>query len=162
MILGKLGIRGKLNLLLLLPLIAVLVVATPFVLNQADNAKAASTTAGVAGNARSLGALIWELQRERLLTAGFLASPSLDSDNLERQQRIVDEAVKSVRSSIGDNAPDEINQALTRIGSLQELRQNALARGASLDSVARTYHAVIEAIIDALRLVPQKTSDAEG
>ena len=32
----------------------------------------------------------------------------------------------------------------------------------SLDSVARAYHAVIEAVIQALRLVPQKTSDAEG
>ena len=48
------------------------------------------------------------------------------------------------------------------MGSLVELRQNARQRGVSLDSVARAYHAVIEALIDALRLVPQRTSDAEG
>src|SRR5207248_3059576 len=35
-------------------------------------------------------------------------------------------------------------------------------RGVALDSVARAYHAVVEALIDALRLVPQRTTDAEG
>src|SRR5256886_12757495 len=162
MILGKLVIRGKLTLLLLLPLVAVLVVATPFVIGQIDSARAASTTADVAGNARKLGGLTWELQRERLLTAGYLASPSASSENLQRQQRVVDDTARSVRASLGPDAPDELLSALTRIGSLAKLRQNSLSRGASLDSVARSYHAVIEAVIDAVRLVPQKTSDAEG
>src|SRR5438477_10330282 len=31
-----------------------------------------------------------------------------------------------------------------------------------MDSAARAYHAVIEALIDALRLVPQRSTDAEG
>jgi signal transduction histidine kinase len=162
MILGKLGIRGKLNLLLLLPLIAVLLVAAPFLLNQVDNARSAGHTSEVAGNARSLGSLTWELQRERLLTAAFLATPTSGNANLQRQQRAVDDAVTNVRSSLGPDAPEELASALVRIGSLRELRTNALGRGASLDSVARTYHAVISSVIDAVRLVPQKTSDAEG
>jgi signal transduction histidine kinase len=162
MILGKLGIRGKLNLLLLLPLVAVLLVALPFLLNQVNNARSASHTADVARDAQSLGGLTWELQRERALTAAFLASPSATSFNLERQQRSVGEAVKRVQASLGPGAPEELSAALVRIGSLQELRSNALSRSASLDSVARTYHAVISAVIDAVRLVPQKTSDAEG
>ena len=45
-----------------------------------------------------------------------------------------------------------------RLGSLAELRQNARSRGVAQDSVARAYHAVIEALIDALRLVPQRTT----
>ena len=36
MIIGKLGIRGRLNVLLLVALAAVLLVATPFVVGQAD------------------------------------------------------------------------------------------------------------------------------
>jgi signal transduction histidine kinase len=162
MILGKLGIRGKLNLLLLLPLVAVLLVALPFLLNQVDNARSASHTADVSRNAQSLGSLTWELQRERALTAAFLASPQGTAFNLERQQRAVGDSVKRVQASLGPGAPDELSAALVRIGSLQELRTNALTRAASLDSVARTYHAVISAVIDAVRLVPQKTSDAEG
>jgi len=162
MIIGRLGIRGKLNVLLLLALAAVLLVATPFVAGQVDNARSAGRTADTARQARELGALIWHLQRERLLTAAFLALPSMDSTDLVLQQHVVDDTADNVRRSLGPEASDELAGALVRLGSLLEPRQSALRRGISPDSVARTYHAVIEAIIDALRLVPQRTSDAEG
>jgi signal transduction histidine kinase len=161
-LLGRLGIRGKLNLLLLLPLAAVLLVATPFVVVQANSAASAGSTADSARYAREVGGLVWELQRERLLTAAYLASPRSDSQAMERQQRKVDDTVSQVRSSLGEDLTDELSSALVRVGSLSELRQGALQRGISVDSVARTYHAVVQAIIDSLRLVPQLTSDAEG
>ncbi|MFJ1766352.1 nitrate- and nitrite sensing domain-containing protein [Amycolatopsis sp. NPDC088138] len=160
--LTRLGIRGKLNLLLLPPLVAVLLVSVPFVLTQASSATAAAQSATVARHAQQLGGLVWQLQRERLLTGAFLATPSMSPDELVKQRRAVDTAVENVRSQLGADAPDELSAALTRIGSLNELRQNAERRGVALDSVARTYHAVIGAVIDSLRLVPQLTSDAEG
>ncbi|OXM70394.1 sensor histidine kinase [Amycolatopsis vastitatis] len=160
--LARLGIRGKLNLLLLPPLIAVALVSVPFVLTQADSAGAASQSATVARYTQQLGGLVWQLQRERLLTGAFVASPSMAPDQMLQQQRAVDAAVEDVRKSLDSDAPDELSAALTRIGSLAELRQNAQRRGVALDSVARTYHAVIGAVIDALRLVPQLTDDAEG
>lgn len=160
--LGRLGIRGKLNLLLMLPLTAVVLVSVPYVAGEIDDARSARTTADVAGQARALGALAWELQRERLLTAHYIASTSAGSTAMVRQQSVVSETVNQVRSQLSSDAPEELSAALVRIGSLNEIRANALARGASLDSVARTYHAVIDAVINALRLVPQLTSDAEG
>lgn len=160
--LARLGIRGKLNLLLLPPLIAVVLVSVPFVLTQANNAGAADQSATVARYTQQLGGLVWQLQRERLLTGAFVASPSLPADQMLQQQKTVDAAVEDVRRSLDSGAPDELSAALTRIGSLAELRQNALRRGVALDSVARTYHALIGAVIDALRLVPQLTDDAEG
>ncbi|MGW4520751.1 nitrate- and nitrite sensing domain-containing protein [Amycolatopsis sp. NPDC004378] len=161
-LLARLGIRGKLNLLLLPPLVAVVLVSVPFVLTQASSAVAASQSATVARHAQQLGGLVWQLQRERLLTGAFVATPSMSADQVLQQQKTVDAAVESVRSSLGSDAPDELSAALTRIGSLNELRQNALRRGVALDSVARTYHALIGAVIDSLWLVPQLTSDAEG
>src|SRR6266536_201273 len=158
----RLAIRSKLNLLLLLPLAAVVLVAVPFAAGQIENARSAAATAESARNARRLGALVWELQRERLVTAGYLASPTADSAEMVLQQQAVGEAAEAARAALGPDAPDELGEALVRLGSLRELRQAALGRGVSLDSVARTYHAVIEAIIDALRLAPQKTSDAQG
>ena len=160
--LARLGIRGKLNLLLLPPLIAVALVSVPFVLTQANSAGAASQSATVARYTQQLGGLVWQLQRERLLTGAFVATPSMAPDQMLQQQKTVDRAVEDVRKSLDSNAPDELSAALTRIGSLAELRQNAQRRGVALDSVARTYHAVIGAVIDALRLVPQLTDDAEG
>ncbi|WP_410617912.1 nitrate- and nitrite sensing domain-containing protein [Amycolatopsis sp. cmx-8-4] len=161
-ILARLGIRGKLNLLLLPPLVAVVLVSVPFVLTQANSATAATQSATVARHTQQLGGLVWQLQRERLLTGAFVATPSMSPDEMTKQRRAVDAAVEDVRSSLGADAPDELSAALTRIGSLNELRQNAERRGVALDSVARTYHAVIGAVIDSLRLVPQLTSDAEG
>ena len=160
--LARLGIRGKLNLLLLPPLAAVVLVSVPFVLTQASSAAAATQSATVARQAQQLGGLVWQLQRERLLTGAFVATPSASPDQMLQQQKVVDRTIGEVRASLGDDAPDELSAALTRIGSLGELRQNAASRGVALDSVARTYHAVVDAVIDSLRLVPQLTSDAEG
>jgi hypothetical protein len=87
MILDRLGVRGKLNLLLLLPLTAVVLVAVPFVAGQIGNARSASTTADAARHAREMGGLVWELQRERLLTAGYLANPNADRMPLLLQRR---------------------------------------------------------------------------
>ncbi|MFD9888287.1 nitrate- and nitrite sensing domain-containing protein [Amycolatopsis sp. NPDC059027] len=160
--LGRLGIRGKLNLLLLPPLAAVLLVSVPFVVMQAGSARSAGQTADVARQAEQLGGLIWQLQRERLLTAAYVASPSAGDGDMTRQRRTVDSTVNEVRAALGPDAPDELAAALVRIGSLQELRQNAVRRGVSLDGVARTYHAVIGAVIDSLRLTAQTTGDADG
>ncbi|NBH04380.1 nitrate- and nitrite sensing domain-containing protein, partial [Amycolatopsis sp. SID8362] len=160
--LARLGIRGKLNLLLLPPLAAVVLVSVPFVLTQASSAVAATQSATVAQHTQQLGGLVWQLQRERLLTGAYVATPSMAADQMLQQQKVVNAAVENVRSSLGSDAPDELAAALTRVGSLNELRQNAERRGVALDSVARTYHAVIGAVIDSLRLVPQLTSDAEG
>jgi signal transduction histidine kinase len=162
MILSRFSIRGKLNILLMLALAAVLLVATPFVVDQVGKAQSAGRTADTARNARELGALVGELQRERLVTAAYLATPNAGSEEMVRQQRHVDEAAANVRSALGAQMSDELASALVRLGSLQELRQSALRRGVSPDGVARTFHAVIGALVDALRLVPQRTGDAEG
>jgi signal transduction histidine kinase len=140
----------------------VLLVAAPFVVIQIGNVRAAARTADAARNARALGALAWELQRERLVTTAYLASAAIGGSELASQQRQVDVAVEDVRAALGPAPSDELLAALVRVGSLQDARQSALLRAISPDSVARTYHAVIEALVDALRLVPQETGDAEG
>ena len=164
MIIDRLRVRGKLNLLLMLPLAAVALVTVPFVAGQIDNARSASATADSARNARQLGALVWELQRERLVTADYLADPDADdSAMLLQQQAVTDSLLQAGPQTLKlGGASDELSSALVRLGSLAELRQNARHRGVALDSVARAYHAVVAALIDALRLVPQRTTDAEG
>ena len=89
MILNRFGVRGRLNLLLLLPLIAVVLVATPLVLGQIDNARAAGRTAVSASQARQLGAIVWELQRELLVTSAYVALPASNPSAMLEQQRTV-------------------------------------------------------------------------
>lgn len=156
------SIGRKLNLLIVPPLVAAVLVAVPFLLGQAGDAGSAARTAESARQVRELGNLIWELQRERVLTAAHLASPAGEGEQLEQQHGKVDRAAESVRAALGDAMSDELTNALVRLGSLNGLRQSALRGGASSDGVARTYHAAITAVIDSLRLVPQPTGDAEG
>ena len=156
------SIGRKLNLLIVPGLVAAVLVAVPFLLDQAEDARSSAGTAEAARQARELGNLIWELQRERVLTAAHLASPSDDGADLKRQQSQVDAAAQNVRTALGSEMSDELANALVGLGSLTGLRQNALRGSASSDSVTRTYHAAVSGIIDALRLVPQRTGDAEG
>jgi signal transduction histidine kinase len=155
MILNRFGVRGRLNLLLLLPVIAVLLVAAPLVVSQIDDARVAGRTADIAGQARQVSGLVWELQRELLVTSAYVATPGADPGTMLEQQRTVSDTAAGLRAALGPTASDELAGALTRLGSLNELRRNAVARGVSIDSVARTYHAVTEAVIDALRLIPK-------
>ncbi|MGH3763288.1 sensor histidine kinase [Actinophytocola sp.] len=160
-ILSRLRIRGKLNLLLALPLTAILLVAVPFVTVQIDNAGSAARTAGLSGQTRDLGALVSQLQRERLVMSAYLAGVT-NRDVVTRQYEAVDERVEQVQAALGEDASDELTQALEAVGALDSLRQSVLDRAATQESVARTYLATDNALIDALRLVPQQGSDAEG
>jgi signal transduction histidine kinase len=162
MIFNRLRLRGKMNLLILLPLAALVFMAAPFITIEVHSAQSAATTADEARDAQAISNLIWQLQRERLLTAAFLASPTDSGANLRQQQQAGTAAAAAVQSTLGASMSDELSGALTRVGSLGELRDATLHRGTSLDGVARAYHAVIQALIDALRLVPQRTGDAEG
>src|SRR5205807_2471244 len=74
------------------------------------------------------------------------------------QFQAVSDSAEALRRSLGPHPSDELDSALVRLGSLSELRENARSRGIALDSVARAYHAVIEALIDALRLVPRRST----
>ena len=162
MIFNRLHVRGKMNLLILLPLTALVFVAVPFVITQVNAAQSAAATADAAHNVQALSNLIYQLQRERLVTAGFLVSPEDGEAALRQQQGAAAAAGQNVLNALGPTTSDELAGALTRLGSLTDLRQAALQRGISVDSIARAYHAVIQAIIGAMRLVPQRTSDAEG
>ncbi|QRP46471.1 nitrate- and nitrite sensing domain-containing protein [Amycolatopsis sp. FDAARGOS 1241] len=161
-VLAKLGIRGKLNLLLVPPLAAVLLVSVPFVLKQAESASGAGDTAQAARNTQAVGGLISQVQREGLLAAAFVAAPASSDADLIRQQHAVDATADQVRAQLGPAAPDELTTVLARVASLRDERQNTLHRSISAERVARTYDTVVSSVIDALRLVPRSTDDAEG
>lgn len=160
-VLGRLRVRGKLNLLLALPLAAVVLVAVPFVIVQVDDADSAAGTASQARQAREIGTLVSEVQHERLLTAAYLYGAAPFAEVAEAQ-RTVDRTASSLSSSLGGATTAELRSALLRLGSLTDIRRNVPGGNVSLESIGRTYHAINEALIDALRLVPNETSDAVG
>src|SRR6266508_2077629 len=141
MIINRLRVRGKLNLLLLLPLAAVVLVAIPFVFGQIQNAQSSTTTADAARNARQLGALVWELQRERLVTAGYLANPNDDGAAMVLQQQVVADSAEALRRSLGP-ASDELTsdaegtRQLTALDALLRANEESALRGMALVATA--------------------------
>src|SRR4051794_13809465 len=93
--LTRLKIGQKLNLLVVLPLIAVVITTVPLVLERVDAARASAATAQAARDARDVGGLIQDLQQERLLSLGYLATRQLDRGALVAQaQAVTDDTVR--------------------------------------------------------------------
>ncbi|GAA3559030.1 nitrate- and nitrite sensing domain-containing protein [Amycolatopsis ultiminotia] len=155
---GRLGIRGKVALLALVPLVLVVLVAVPLGCTQASAAVAATRTAGAVSQAQRIGHLAQQLQRESLFAAALSADPAASSAELGQQQRAVDVELNHVRG----NAPAEMAGALGRVSSLSQLRGNTLHHSASPDDIAHGYDVAITGMIDALGLVAHTTSDGDG
>ncbi|WP_232666670.1 sensor histidine kinase [Pseudonocardia sp. TRM90224] len=159
MILDRFGVRGRLALLLVLPVLAFLFVAVPFAMGQVWRAETAAATAALARKAELIGDLNWQLQHELIVTTAFLVVPAADVGPVLEQQRAAAAAAERVRGELGADGSDELVAAVARLGSLDELRRSAELHGISVESLRRTHHSVCEALIDALRLEPEAADD---
>ncbi|RJQ85803.1 sensor histidine kinase [Amycolatopsis panacis] len=155
---GRLGVRGRVLLLIAAPLVLVVLVAVPLVLGQLSAAGAAASTKDSVAQARRVGHLAQQLQREGLITVAFLADSSATTQELGQQQRAVDAELSNVR---GEATP-AVATALGRVASLTQLRQNVVHRGVAITDVAGSYQAVLTGLVDALGLVSHTTSDGAG
>jgi signal transduction histidine kinase len=158
--LARLRIRQKLNLLVILPLIAVVLTTVPIVLDRAEATRTAMATARAAQEARELGGLIQDLQRERLLALGHLATGQLDRGALVAQVHAATDDVARLRADTGTRAA--LTDAGGALATLEDLRPRILARTAEVADVYGVYRDAIGALIDALRLVDRPGVDAAG
>ncbi|MBB4687643.1 sensor histidine kinase [Amycolatopsis jiangsuensis] len=151
---GRLGVRAAVLLLTVIPLV---LVSVPFGFTQVTRARAAASTADAVSQARRVGHLLQQLQRQGLLTAAFVADPSAAGADLSQQQ-----AVEAELNNVHSGASPEVAAALERVASLSQLSQTAARRSISLADVAHSYDVAITGLIDALGLVSHTTSDGEG
>ncbi|GGM37644.1 nitrate- and nitrite sensing domain-containing protein [Dactylosporangium sucinum] len=157
--LNDLGVRQKLNLLLFLPLFAVVCTIIPFTVERVDDARAAAVTAHLARLAREVGGLVQDLQQERAIALAYLVLPSTDRSAVVIQQQLVDDAVARMRA---DGPEPDIGQALDRVGELDQQRQQVLSGTASTVTVYHAYRDAIQALLDALHLAARDGVDAVG
>jgi signal transduction histidine kinase len=156
-----LRIRGKLALLVTIPLLAVVVLAVPVVLDRVDQARRAADTARTVRVAGQVGALVQDLQEERLLTVGFLAR-MVDPTRLQKQIAAVATRAADVKTNLGTHPDAGLVKAIDSIQSLSDLRSGLLRGTAAPDKLLPGYTGVIKVLIDALQLehgVDVKTSE---
>ncbi|WP_434741910.1 nitrate- and nitrite sensing domain-containing protein [Micromonospora sp. SH-82] len=151
MLLGRLRIRGKLALLVTVPLVCMVTLTVPVVWERVGVAQRAGEIESSVQIAGRVGTLLQQLQRERLLAVGVLLGHAPRTD-LVQQITMVDDEVADLRADLGDDLPDEVDAALDGVRQLTAVRTAMLAGQASPERILAGYRPVNLALIESLRL----------
>ncbi|MEV6812890.1 nitrate- and nitrite sensing domain-containing protein [Micromonospora sp. NPDC051296] len=151
MLLGRLRIRGKLALLVIIPLLGMLGLTIPVFWERAGVAQQAGDIASTVKVASRVGTLLQHLQRERMLAIGLLLGQAERSD-LVQEIAEVDDRIVDLRGELGDELPAEVDSALGGVRQLAEVRAAALAGQADPQQIIGGYGPVHLALINSLRL----------
>ncbi|MET8356705.1 sensor histidine kinase [Micromonospora sp. NPDC005171] len=152
MLLGRLRIRGKLALLVVIPLLSMIGLAVPVMLDRVAAAQRAGDTAERVRLASRVGSLVQDLQQERILSVGFLLG-RVERSELVRKSADVDDRVADLRAARSDALTDQVDRALDGVSSLIDLRTAVLAKAANPGQVMDAFGPVNKGIIESLRLV---------
>ncbi|HEX3211534.1 MAG TPA: nitrate- and nitrite sensing domain-containing protein, partial [Actinomycetota bacterium] len=147
--LGNLSLRPKIALILLLPVAALLLLAGLRIGSSVSTSRQAAQVRGLTEFALRGTALAHELQRERGLTLGGLLSGQR-AQGLREQRAATNRALADYRDSaagldvdaLAPAAADELASANSRLGGLNDLREDvnrgSIAPGAALDAYNTT------------------------
>ncbi|MFI6784182.1 nitrate- and nitrite sensing domain-containing protein [Micromonospora sp. NPDC050276] len=152
MLLGRLRIRGKLALLVVIPLLSMVGLAVPVMHDRVAAAQRAGDTAERVRLASRVGSLVQDLQQERILSVGFLLG-RVERSELVRKSADVDDRVADLRAARSGALTDQVDQALNGVSSLIDLRTAVLARAANPGQVMDAFGPVNKGIIESLQLV---------
>lgn len=159
MILDRLLVRHKLNLLVAVPLVMVALLAVPLTSGQVGRARQARATAEVADTARRVSILVEEVQRARLLTVAYLDSGLVGTDTLVVQFAAVTDARAQLLRELGPDADPELLEAVRDAESVTDVAPSVIAGYATDEAVLGTFNSVVNSLILALRLDRQPGVD---
>ncbi|MEU7876411.1 nitrate- and nitrite sensing domain-containing protein [Dactylosporangium sp. NPDC049140] len=151
MLLGRFRIRGKLTLLVAVPLLAMFGLFVPVVVNLVGTANRAADTDAAVRLTERVGPLVEDLQQERLLSVGYLLG-AVDRTDLARQSARVSEQLAAVLAA--GNLPAELVTSLDAIRQqLPPLRERVRIRAATPDEILDAFAPFLDDTIEALGLV---------
>ncbi|MGV9765269.1 nitrate- and nitrite sensing domain-containing protein [Micromonospora tulbaghiae] len=148
MLLGRLRIRGKLALLVIIPLLSMVGLAVPVVIDRVTAARQAAGTAETVRVASRVGSLVQDLQQERLLSVGLLLG-RVSRTELIQKSATVDDRVADLRA---EPLPAAVRDSLDGVRRLEDVRNATLAGRATPQQILTVFGEVDTALIDALRL----------
>ncbi|MET8281202.1 nitrate- and nitrite sensing domain-containing protein [Micromonospora sp. NPDC005174] len=152
MLLARLRIRGKLALLVVIPLLSMVGLAVPVVLDRVAAAQRAADITDQVRLASRVGSLVQDLQQERILSIGFLLG-QVERSDVTRKAADVDDRVADLRADGGDAMTEQVDHALNGVSRLVDLRRGVLARTANPGQVMDAFGPVNRELIGSLRLV---------
>ncbi|MEH0825282.1 MULTISPECIES: sensor histidine kinase [unclassified Micromonospora] len=155
MLLGRLRIRGKLALLVIIPLLSMVGLAVPVVIDRVTTAQRAADTAETVRVASRVGSLVQDLQQERLLSVGLLLG-RVSRTELIQKSATVDDRVADLRA---EPLPSAVRDSLDGVRRLEDVRNATLSGRATPQQILTVFGEVDTALIDALRLPFQVDTD---
>ncbi len=155
--LSRLRVSQRLALLVLIPLAAVVGLAAPVVLDRVDRAQAQASIADEAETRRTVGVLLEELQRERLLSLMYMALDRSDTSAVVGQSQAVNDAIDEVRTK-GDPRLRPGVSELTTLLSI--LRPRVIDRSLASKAAHQVYSQGIEAILNSVPAPTAAGTDA--
>jgi len=145
---GRFRILGKLALLMLIPLLGVVALSVPIIVNRIDAARDAQRISDTIDLAKRVGSAVQELQEERLLSTGYLLgqiqAPELVTQSATAQDRLA----QLTRTELST----PLSRAVANAARLKNTRNQVLNRSARPDLVVSDFTSVIQPIIDGLEL----------
>ena len=155
MLFGKFRITGKLALLVLIPLLGVVALSVPIVVNRIAAAREAQRTADAVELATRVGSAVQELQEERLLSTGYLLNLVQAPDLVDQSAKARDRLAALTRLDLPLSA--QMSNAIANAARLNNIRAQVLNRAERPDLLVADFTGVITPIIDALDL--RRTAD---
>lgn len=152
MLLDRLRIRWKLALLVGIPLVVMVLLAGPIVVERTEQADRAAATVRSVRIASQIGLLTQDLQQERLLAVGYLVQ-AVEHDRLVLQFSAVNDRAVDVRNDLGADLPAGVADAITGVQAVADVRAAVLARARSADQVIAEYTTVIRSLLTSPNLV---------
>jgi signal transduction histidine kinase len=147
---GKFRILGKLALLILVPLLGVVALTVPIIVNRISAAQDAQDTSNQVQLATRVSTALQQLELERLLSVGFELG-LVDEPTLVVQSANSVDAVARVDDG-GQPLSKELKRALRNTAKLDNTRQNVLNRAITPDVVVTEFTNSITPIISGLAL----------
>jgi hypothetical protein len=124
-------IRHKLHLLTAVPLTGMVLATTPLVLERIHQASQASSLAAQMDTADQIGALVQDVQSERLLAIEYMAAPQTTPNTLLVQSALVYAAVADLQRADAARLTPAMSAALNAVTGLDALHDRIVARSIS-------------------------------
>ncbi|WFE32427.1 nitrate- and nitrite sensing domain-containing protein [Micromonospora sp. WMMD975] len=158
MLLTRLRIRGKLALLVIIPLLSMVGLAVPVVVDRVAAAQRAADTAETVRVASRIGSLVQDLQQERLLSIGLLLG-RVSRTELLQKSATVDDRVADLRA---EPLPTPVSEAIEGVRELADVRAATLDGRAIPAQILNTFSRVDLALIESLRLPFRVDTDSSA
>ena len=147
-------IRVKLGLILIIPVLAVIALATDRIVQHGQQALDIEQIRSLAALSAEASAVGQEVQHERMTAAAFLANPNAQSDQYLPQIRRTDQAIttytsmKAALGAVPTTVSDRLRDIDQQFSILESTRQQVLTRAdLTVSAVVLRYGAMAESLI---------------